>query len=194
MPVWLAVYFPLVGLINLFLHVVQNPLSSATKSDIALMDVVVGHFSYLDFASGSELGTQFPREVVAYAREFSDERTSQEIKIHDFWMHDIFGIGSADPSPDYFMSSDVPPDLHNFLRDAGSAFPNGASWTTPYTKSEKNLWASDLSYRDGLYHLYYSASSFGTSRSAIFYATSPTGASGSWTDKGLVIESFENSN
>ncbi|PNH56133.1 hypothetical protein VD0002_g9835 [Verticillium dahliae] len=122
MPVWLAVYFPLVGLINLFLHVVQNPLSSATKSDIALMDVVVGHFSYLDFASGSELGTQFPREVVAYAREFSDERTSQEIKIHDFWMHDIFGIGSADPSPDYFMSSDVPPDLHNFLVQAWPSF------------------------------------------------------------------------
>ncbi|KAF3348835.1 Inositol 2-dehydrogenase [Verticillium dahliae VDG2] len=209
LKVRLAVYFPLVGLINLFLHVVQNPLSSATKSDIALMDVVVGHFSYLDFASGSELGTQFPREVVAYAREFSDERTSQEIKIHDFWMHDIFGIGSADPSPDYFMSSNIAPGsvsgdtfIHDptvvktpsggYLaaftadnRDAGSAFPNGASWTTPYTKSEKNLWASDLSYRDGLYHLYYSASSFGTSRSAIFYATSPTGASGSWTDKGL---------
>lgn len=78
-------------------------------------------------------------------------------------------------------------------RDAGPAFPNGAPWTTQYTKGEKNLWAPDLSYRDGLYHLYYSASSFGTSRSAIFYATSPTGASGSWTDKGLVIESFENS-
>lgn len=65
----LAIYFPLVGLINLFLHVVQNPLLPTTNSDIALMDVVVGHFGYLEFASGSELGTQFPRKVVAYARE-----------------------------------------------------------------------------------------------------------------------------
>ncbi|UPK97241.1 hypothetical protein LCI18_008176 [Fusarium solani-melongenae] len=69
MPVWLVIYFPLVGLINLFLHVVQSPLLPTTKSDIALMDVVVGHFGYLEFASGSELGTQFPRKVVAYARE-----------------------------------------------------------------------------------------------------------------------------
>jgi arabinan endo-1,5-alpha-L-arabinosidase len=37
--------------------------------------------------------------------------------------------------------------------------------------------------------MYYSASSFGSPRSAIFLATSPTGASGSWTHRGLVIES-----
>ena len=36
--------------------------------------------------------------------------------------------------------------------------------------------------------MYYSASSFGTSRSAIFLATSKTGASGSWTDLGRVID------
>ncbi|EGY18358.1 uncharacterized protein VDAG_08692 [Verticillium dahliae VdLs.17] len=60
--------------------------------------------------------------VVDAQGPFSDERTSQEIKIHDFWMHDIFGIGSADPSPDYFMSSDVPPDLHNFLVQAWPSF------------------------------------------------------------------------
>lgn len=79
-------------------------------------------------------------------------------------------------------------------RNAGAAFPNGAPWTTPYTKGEKNLWAPDLSYINGVYRLYYSASSFGSSRSAIFLATSTTGTSGSWTDRGLVIESFENSN
>ncbi|KAL0932528.1 arabinan endo-alpha-l-arabinosidase [Colletotrichum truncatum] len=78
-------------------------------------------------------------------------------------------------------------------KDAGSAFPNGAPWTTKYTKGEKNLWAPDLSYHDGKYFLYYSASSFGSSRSAIFLATSTTGASGSWTNQGLVIESTDNS-
>lgn len=79
-------------------------------------------------------------------------------------------------------------------RDVGAAFPNGASWTIPYTKGDRNLWAPDLSYHNGQYYMYYSASSFGTSRSAIFLATSKTGASGSWANQGLVMESFDNSN
>lgn len=77
--------------------------------------------------------------------------------------------------------------------DAGPVFPNGAPWTTTYTGGAKNLWAPDISYRNGQYYLYYSASSFGSSRSAIFLATSPTGASGSWTNKGLVIQSTTSS-
>ncbi|MEU7620327.1 arabinan endo-1,5-alpha-L-arabinosidase [Micromonospora rifamycinica] len=75
------------------------------------------------------------------------------------------------------------------FRNAGTVFPNGAPWTTTYTGGSRNLWAPDLSYRDGRYWLYYSASTFGSNRSAIFLATSTTGASGSWTDQGLVIES-----
>ena len=75
------------------------------------------------------------------------------------------------------------------FRNAGAVFPNGAPWTTTYTGGSRNLWAPDLSYRNGRYCLYYSASTFGSNRSAIFLATSTTGASGSWTNQGLVIES-----
>lgn len=78
-------------------------------------------------------------------------------------------------------------------RNAGAVFPNGAPWTTTYTGGAKNLWAPDISYRNGRYYLYYSASTFGSSRSAIFLATSTTGASGSWTNQGLVIESTASS-
>lgn len=73
--------------------------------------------------------------------------------------------------------------------DAGAAFPNGAPWTTPFTGGQKNLWAPDLSFHNNQYYMYYSASSFGTTKSAVFLATSPTGASGSWTDHGIVVES-----
>lgn len=79
-------------------------------------------------------------------------------------------------------------------RNAGAVFPGGASWTTPYTGGDTNLWAPDISYRNGQYYLYYSASTFGSSKSAIFLATSSTGASGSWTNQGLVIESNSGSN
>jgi arabinan endo-1,5-alpha-L-arabinosidase len=74
-------------------------------------------------------------------------------------------------------------------RSAGTVWPGGAPWTTAYTGGSANLWAPDVSYRNGQYYLYYSASTFGSQRSAIFLATSPTGASGSWTNQGLVIES-----
>jgi arabinan endo-1,5-alpha-L-arabinosidase len=75
-------------------------------------------------------------------------------------------------------------------RDAGLVWPNGASWVTPYTAGDPkaNLWAPDLSYHNGQYYLYYAASTFGSRKSAIFLATSKTGASGSWTNQGVVVE------
>jgi arabinan endo-1,5-alpha-L-arabinosidase len=79
-------------------------------------------------------------------------------------------------------------------RNAGAAFPNGAPWTRTYTANGDSLWAPDLSYHNGQYYMYYSASTFGSRKSAIFLATSPTGLSGSWTDRGLVIESSDSSN
>ncbi|WP_430784517.1 arabinan endo-1,5-alpha-L-arabinosidase [Actinoplanes sp. G11-F43] len=78
--------------------------------------------------------------------------------------------------------------------DAGRAFPNGTSWANAYTNNGANLWAPDISYRNGKYWLYYSASTFGSSKSAIFLATSSTGNSGSWTHVGRVIESTASSN
>ncbi|MFC7643030.1 arabinan endo-1,5-alpha-L-arabinosidase [Streptosporangium lutulentum] len=79
------------------------------------------------------------------------------------------------------------------FRNAGVVWPNGAPWTTAYTGGSRNLWAPDISYRNGRYYLYYSASSFGSSHSAIFLATSTTGASGSWTNQGMIIETTSGS-
>ncbi|MBF8191471.1 family 43 glycosylhydrolase [Nonomuraea sp. K274] len=78
-------------------------------------------------------------------------------------------------------------------RNAGAVFPNGAPWTTSYTGGGANLWAPDISYRNGRYYLYYSASTFGSRNSAIFLATSTTGASGSWTNQGLIISTTSSS-
>jgi arabinan endo-1,5-alpha-L-arabinosidase len=69
-------------------------------------------------------------------------------------------------------------------------FPQGAPWAHAYTAPDNpdHLWAPDISYHQGLYWLYYSASSFGSNHSAIFLATSPTAEPGSWTHRGLVYE------
>lgn len=80
------------------------------------------------------------------------------------------------------------------FRNAGSAFPNGTPWASTYTNNSRHLWAPDLSYANDQYYMYYSASTFGVNRSAIFLATSPSGASGTWTHRGLVIESRTSDN
>lgn len=73
--------------------------------------------------------------------------------------------------------------------DAGVVWPNGAPWTLNYTSGSNVLWAPDISYHNGKYWLYYSASTFGSQKSAIFVATSPTAEPGSWVHGGTVIES-----
>ncbi len=79
-------------------------------------------------------------------------------------------------------------------RNAGAAFPGGVPWAHAYTNGSNTLWAPDITYVNGRYYMYYAASTFGSNHSAIFLATSTTGASGSWTDQGLVIESRTSDN
>lgn len=57
----------------------------------------------------------------------------------------------------------------------------------------KDLWAPDISYRNGKYYLYYSGSTFGSNKSAIALATNTTLDSLSkdykWVDEGVVVDS-----
>ncbi|HEV2783028.1 MAG TPA: arabinan endo-1,5-alpha-L-arabinosidase [Actinophytocola sp.] len=72
------------------------------------------------------------------------------------------------------------------FRRIGSVWPGGAPWAHPFTGGSNQLWAPDISFHDGRYYLYYSASTFGSRNSAIFLATSPTAMPGSWTNLGIV--------
>ncbi|OYW80588.1 MAG: hypothetical protein B7Z26_06245 [Asticcacaulis sp. 32-58-5] len=60
------------------------------------------------------------------------------------------------------------------------------------------MWAPDISYFNGKYHLYYSASSFGSNVSAIGLVTNatldPTSPSYSWQDQGAVLTSTHANN
>lgn len=77
----------------------------------------------------------------------------------------------------------------------GLVWPNGASWTDPFTLTSNGaLWAPDCYYANGVFHLYYAASSFGSQNSAIFYATSSTGLPGSFTNHGLVTSTSSSNN
>ncbi|GAA5900337.1 hypothetical protein JCM6882_002310 [Rhodosporidiobolus microsporus] len=75
----------------------------------------------------------------------------------------------------------------------GPAFPDGAPKATEtYTKTvDGDLWAPDVTFVDGKFIMYYSASTFSKQDSAIFMAQSTTGLPGTWTDNGKVLSSKE---
>jgi arabinan endo-1,5-alpha-L-arabinosidase len=84
------------------------------------------------------------------------------------------------------------PDLKEWeLR--GGVFSARPAWTHDEIPRADSLWAPDISYFNGKYHLYYSVSTFGSNRSCIGLATNPTLDSTSpdygWADEGKVIES-----
>ena len=74
---------------------------------------------------------------------------------------------------------------------AGTVFATKPAWITTALGDIPNLWAPDISYFGGLWHLYYAGSSFGSNNSVIGLATTPTLDPRSpryhWTDDGLVF-------
>ena len=84
-------------------------------------------------------------------------------------------------------------DLHAWKR-CGEVFPAIPQWIQEMSPKTTELWAPDISYFDGLYHLYYAFSAFGKNTSGIALATNETLDRGSakykWVDHGLVIRSF----
>ncbi|MGK3996274.1 arabinan endo-1,5-alpha-L-arabinosidase [Sorangium sp. So ce1024] len=78
-------------------------------------------------------------------------------------------------------------DLLNW-QSAGRVFDARPAWAAERVPGVEDLWAPDISRFGDAYHLYYSASTFGSNRSCIGHATkSSLDAAGPWTDHGAVI-------
>lgn len=68
-------------------------------------------------------------------------------------------------------------------------------WTSREIPGTKGIWAPDISYFNGRYHLYYSVSTFGRNSSAIGLVTNvtldPESPDYEWIDRGMVVRSTE---
>lgn len=99
------------------------------------------------------------------------------------------GIGEGDQR---FVSHRISRDLATWTR-ASAPFSAMPAWATAAIPGATNMWAPDISFVNGRYRLYYSVSTFGSNRSAIGLATSPTldpaKAGYGWRDEGMVVES-----
>jgi arabinan endo-1,5-alpha-L-arabinosidase len=79
-------------------------------------------------------------------------------------------------------------DIMNW-RNAGNVLSAVPSWvTTALGTTPGSLWAPDISYFNGQFHVYYAGSTFGSNSSVIGLATTASLASPSWVDQGLVIQ------
>ena len=65
----LVFYYPMVGLVNLFLYILKYPSLPSAAADVALLDMVVGHFGHLEDVTNSDLAYPFAREVSAIAHK-----------------------------------------------------------------------------------------------------------------------------
>jgi arabinan endo-1,5-alpha-L-arabinosidase len=78
-------------------------------------------------------------------------------------------------------------------RLCGDVFGHLPQWAVEDVPGLRGLWAPDISYFNGKYHLYYSASTFGSNRSSIGLVTNrtlnPSSDKFKWEDQGKVIGS-----
>lgn len=83
-------------------------------------------------------------------------------------------------------------DMINWER-CGYVFEDLPEWAPVEIPRTRGIWAPDISYFNGLYHIYYSVSTFGRNNSAIGLATNVTldqdSADYKWIDHGMVVRS-----
>lgn len=108
-------------------------------------------------------------------------------------------LGTHDPSvivqDDVFYLHQTGPRLpgktsRDLMKWDGAGAALGArnpAWVAREVPDATDLWAPDLSFFGGQYHLYYSASSFGSNSSCIGHATRKSMAEGSFADQGAVV-------
>ncbi len=84
------------------------------------------------------------------------------------------------------------PDLRTWAL-CGRVWFKPPDWFRREVPGVRDVWAPDISYFAGTYHLHYAISTFGSNRSVIGLATSPTldphDPAYAWTDRGMVLES-----
>lgn len=86
----------------------------------------------------------------------------------------------------------VSEDLVHWER-RGAVFEEIPEWAREAVPGTRGIWAPDIAFFDGRYHLYYSCSTFGSNRSVIGLATNATLDASSpdfeWRDAGEVVSS-----
>lgn len=148
-------------------------------------------------AASSDAGAAGTHAVKANARSAAAAQNTGPLFIHDPTMAKEGGtfyvFSTGDPAGLLGNGNIQIRTSHN-LKDwtyTGTVFATKPAWITSALGNIPNLWAPDISFFNGLWHLYYAGSSFGSNNSVIGLATTPTLDPRSpqyhWTDDGMVF-------
>jgi arabinan endo-1,5-alpha-L-arabinosidase len=120
-------------------------------------------------------------------------RAQYEVLTGDYATHDPVIVRQGDSYYVFCTGSRIPirtsTDMHHW-RSVGTVLTGVPPWvqTVVPKYSGSSMWAPDISYFNGKYHLYYSASTFGSNVSAIGLATNttldPCDPNYQWADSG----------
>jgi arabinan endo-1,5-alpha-L-arabinosidase len=101
-------------------------------------------------------------------------------------------FSTTPPRSDELLPIRCSPDMHRWTR-CGHVFDRLPEWVRQELPDARGIWAPDISYFNGRYHLYYAVSRFGKNTSVIGLATNvtldPANPAYRWNDEGLVLRS-----
>jgi arabinan endo-1,5-alpha-L-arabinosidase len=104
----------------------------------------------------------------------------------------VFSSDPVSPAPNQFLSIRCSADKLGW-KPCGQVFTTIPAWVGAAVPGMRVLWAPDVSFFNGLYHLYYAGSTAGSQASVIGLATNPTldpaDPAYRWTDAGQVLAS-----
>jgi arabinan endo-1,5-alpha-L-arabinosidase len=140
------------------------------------------------FADGKQDRPNLP-EVVKVEGDVEFTHDPSIAKDGDTWY--LFGTASG-PMRNGELPIRCSQDLHIWKR-CGNVFDKIPDWIRKESPETKELWAPDISYFNGEYHLYYAFSAFGKNTSGIALLTNktlnPKSSDFHWSDRGLVLRS-----
>ncbi len=104
----------------------------------------------------------------------------------------LFSTDSVSPSSGEYLPIRCSTDKSSW-RPCGQVFTKLPAWVSTALPGIANLWAPDISFFNGVYHLYYSASRIGSQSSVIGFATNatldPSDPAYRWKDRGELLQS-----
>ena len=151
--------------------------------------------SCLIVTAGAALSQPAPRpRAITVSGDTEYVHDPSIIKDGETWY--LFGTSSG-PKRDGELPIRCSGDLRAWNR-CGVVFDQVPEWVKKESPQTRELWAPDISFFNGEFHLYYAFSVFGKNTSGIALATNktldPHDPDFRWQDRGLVLRSEENDN
>ncbi|KAF6817819.1 hypothetical protein CSOJ01_02256 [Colletotrichum sojae] len=124
---WVIAGIPITALFVLFDIVIHDPRQPDTASNLALLDMVAGHFSRIEYASGGTLPGSLIAEFAKIARDYVNSVPQADFGTANNPIQSSINLqqqaSSLGAGIDSARVSDMPTDMSN-VSSHGTAFPN----------------------------------------------------------------------